>query len=794
MKLLTLLSLALIATTSAISAIEKVDPIQYIDPMIGATSQSPDHRPTCGRTFPGAATPFGMLQVSPDTFTGLDNAAGYSDHHNSMEGFSWMHLSGIGAAGEFGNFLVMPSTGKFFPNKGKLEDPDGGFRSRYSHETEVASAGYYAVTLDDYDVRAELTTKPRAGLMRFTFPESDTSRIQIDFSRRMGGRATRQAFKVVSDRAIEGWVYCDSTGGGWMHGRRLSEDLAYKVYIYLEFDRPFVRTGAWSAEVPEGLICRDDEMNSDEFRERVKNSKIISSPRQLEGDHIGFFTEFATEEGDQVMIKAGLSFVSQDNAKLNLETDLPHWDFKQVREEAEDMWRLAADGLYIKGASEKQKEIFYTAMYHMKIDPRVFSDVDGRYIGGDGEIHTTKNFTYRTVFSGWDVFRSLFPLLTIIDPQIVDDEVQSLIEMATLAGRGYPRWELLSQYTSCMVGEPALPVILDAYRKGIRNYDVEVAYQLGKTTTGGGDCIRDGWVEYNKYGYVPPSVSKKCVSMSLENTFAEWCMYEWAKDLGKTEDMEFYADRAQNYRKLFDPKHGWMLPKNEAGEFVGKWEGKLKKKNHGTVESNTFQQTWFVPHDVQGLVNLMGAERFEEELIELFEGAPEDYTYNDHYNHSNEPVHHVPYLFAYIGKPWLTQKYVRDIMDKAYGLGPRGLCGNEDVGQMSAWFVFSAMGFHPVAPGDNVYVLGSPLFEEMTIRLNSDYHSGDSFTVIAHNNSSENIYIQSVKLNGQPLKRAWIWHEEVAAGGQLEFEMGPKPNKRFGADPKMFPPSMSNQN
>jgi predicted alpha-1,2-mannosidase len=342
-----------------------------------------------------------------------------------------------------------------------------------------------------------------------------------------------------------------------------------------------------------------------------------------------------------------------------------------------------------------------------------------------------------------------------------------------------------------MIGEPALPVILDAYKKGFRNFDVENAYTLGKVTTGSADCIRDSWEDYNKYGYVLGTVDKKSVSMSLENTFAEWCMYEWAKDLGKTSDMAFYRERSQNYKKLYDADKGWMRPRDEKGNVVGKWYGKTQKKDQGTVESNTFQQSWFVPHDVQGLINLMGRERFEKELIELFEGAPTDYSFNDYYNHSNEPVHHVPYLFAYIGKPWLTQKYVRHILENAYGLGPRGLCGNEDVGQMSAWYVFNAMGFHPVAPGNNIYVFGSPLFEEMAVRLNPKYHSGETFTIRAHDNSKTNVYIQSAKLNGKPLKRAWIFHHEVVDGGLLEFEMGPEPNKAFGADPATFPPSMT---
>jgi predicted alpha-1,2-mannosidase len=783
---------------AAAMAVEKVDPVKYIDPMIGATSFKPEGKPTCGRTFPGAAYPFGMLQVSPDTFTGEDNAAGYSYEHTTIEGFSWMHLSGIGAAGEFGNVLVMPTTGDFFPNKGVEEKPEEGYRSRYSHDTEVAQAGYYGVTLEDYGIRAELTTARRTGLMRFTFPESETSRIQIDLSRRMGGRATRQSFEVVDDQTLRGWVYCDSTGGGWMHGRRYAADLKYKLYFYLKFSKPFTKTGAWSAPVPDGFHNNPennhkkyrDQMNREEYRGWVKNSEIIDNPKSLEGNHIGFYTEFPTKAGEQVLVKGAFSFVSLEGAKNNM-AEVPHWDLEQVKADTQNKWREAADGLYVKGASEREKTIFYTGLYHMKIDPRSFSDADGQYLGSDhGHYTTGGDYTYRSVFSGWDVFRSQFPLLTIIDPVIVNDEVNSLVDIATRGGKGYPRWELASQYTGCMVGDPAIPVIVDAYQKGIRDFDVQKAYDLGKGSTLGPVTIREAWEELNELGYVPYESHKHSVSETLENVYADWCMSVWAKALGKEKDQAVFAKRALNYRNIYDAEKGWMRPRHRDGRFIESWKGKLKH-SQGTVETNPLQQSLFVPHDVQGLINLMGEERFETELVEMFEKAPDDYVFNDHYNHSNEPVHHVPYLFAYIGKPWLTQKYVRDIMEKAYGLGYKGLCGNEDVGQMSAWYVFNAMGFHPVAPGDNVYVFGSPLFKEMVVRLNSKYHEGESFTIKAPNNSKTNIYIQSVKLNGKELKRAWITHDEVVAGGLLEFDMGPEPNMAFGADPANFPPSMT---
>jgi predicted alpha-1,2-mannosidase len=780
------------------------DPIDYIDPMIGATAERDENgRESCGRTIPGAVTPFGAVQLSPDTFTGSDICTGYSDHHTTIEGFSMLHLSGVGAAGEFGNFLFMPTVGPFYPNKGDEAAPELGYRSRYSKESEVAKAGYYAVDLVDYGIKTELTASPHVGLLRFTFPEAKDSRIQIDFGRRIGGRSENQFFEVVNENTIRGWAYCNADGGGWMQGRRLTKDLEYKVYFYAEFDKPFTKTGAWSSDIPEGYVGDKDTINTDEYQGWIKASKITDSPKTLEGRNIGFFTEFDTKAGDQVLVKASVSFVSMEGAELNLKTEVPHWDFAKVKNQAQDAWRNELAGLKVKGATDREKTIFYTGLYHMKVDPRAFSDVDGKYLGADKKTHQSKDFTYRTVFSGWDVFRSQFPLLTIIDPEIVNDEVNSLIEMATLGGKGYPRWELASQYSSCMVGDPAIPVIVDAYQKGIRNFDVEQGYALGKQTVMGPNTIRELTVEYNSLGYVPyikPApeddygkfIAKHTTSMTLENCYADWCMYVWAQALGKEDDVKLFGDRSMFYKNLYDPAKGWMRPKDSDGKFVGGWKSKTNKKGQGTIECNTFQQTWFVPHDVRGLINLMGGdERVEKELVELFEKAPDHYRFNNYYNHSNEPVHHIPYLFAYIGKPWMTQKYVREVMGKAYGLGPHGLCGNEDVGQMSAWYVFNAMGFHPVAPGDNVYVLGSPLFKEIEVELDPKYHSGKSFTVKAPNNSPENIYIQSVKLNGKELNRAWITHDEVVSGGVLEFKMGPEPNLEFGSDPAHYPPSMT---
>ena len=440
----------------------------------------------------------------------------------------------------------------------------------------------------------------------------------------------------------------------------------------------------------------------------------------------------------------------------------------------------------IEGGTDAERQAFATALYHCFIDPRSVSDVDGRYIGADNEPHRAEGFVYRSVFSGWDVFRSQFSLLTIIRPDIVNDEVNSLVQMAELSGRGYlPRWEMLNSYSGCMVGDPGVSVIAEAYLKGIRGYNAERAYAACRQTVLGPQTNRNGFRQYIQLGYVPGSVS-----CTLENAYFDYCAARFAELLGKKEDAAKLYRMSMNYRNIFDPSVGNMRGKMASGEWA-QWRG-LTRHGQGCVESNPYQQGWFVPHDVRGLINLMGGrEGFLAHLVPFFEKTPRTFKWNDHYNHANEPVHHVAYLFPYARAPWLTQKWVRTVMDCAYGPGVKGLCGNEDVGQMSEWYLLSAMGFHPVAPCSDVYVIGSPLFRKLSVRLDPDYHSGKSFTILAPTNSAENIYIQSARLNGRALERAWITHDEITSGGTLEFVMGAEPNREWASGPEAVPPSLS---
>ena len=747
---------------SACSTSEK-SPACYVNPIIGASTSATAGKSLhgLGKTFPGSCTPFGLVQLSPDTRTGGDNGPGYSWHHSTIEGFSFIHMSGIGWYGDFGNFLVMPTTGKLHTFKGTDDKPEEGYRSRYSHEREVAQAGYYSVMLDDYGIRTELTTSPRAGILQFTYPRSEQSRIQIDLARRIGGSSDEQFVEVVDKHTIRGWMRCTPECGGWGNG---DGKVSYTVYFYCQFDKELQDYGVWSADIPDGVSRKRYCNDNPAYFQYIKDATILEQPRQAKGKHLGFYTEFATHEDEKALMKCGISFVSLEGAQANLEKEIPGWDFDRVRRNNRKLWHDALSAIHVKGG-EREKTIFYTALYHTMIDPRCCSDVDGRYRGADNGIHTSNDFIYRTIFSGWDVFRSQFPLQTIINPQLVNDEINSLIQQAELSGRKYyPRWEIMNSYSGCMLGNPAISVLADAYAKGIRGYDVEKAVEYAvntQNTFGNGELT----------GYVPGDLSR-----TLEYAYTDWCLGQMMSAMGKQAKAETYWRKGQAYRNVWCDSVQWFRARLRDGGWLP-WRGRTVH-DQGTTESNPFQQGWFVPHDIDGLKELMGGqEQFDAQLDSFFVHVPSDFLWNDYYNHPNEPNHHVPFLFNYSSHPWKTQYWTRAICDKAYGTDVMGLCGNEDVGQMSAWYILAAMGIHPVCPGNPVYEITSPVFDEAEISLDTRYYPGKSFRIVAHNNSPENIYIQSVSLNGKKLERMQITHEEIVHGGILEFEMGNQPAK-----------------
>jgi predicted alpha-1,2-mannosidase len=709
-----------------------------------------------------------MVQVSPNTITGGDNGSGYSYEHTSIEGFAFTQMSGIGWYGDLGNFLVMPTAGKLKTSAGTVDHPEGGYRSAYLKSSEKASAGYYAVKLTDNNIKAEMTAAPHSGILRFTFPQNKQSRIQIDLARRVGGTSTKQFVKVVGNNAIEGWMKCTPDGGGWGNGDGHAE---YTVYFHAEFSKPLNNYGVWSAEIPDGWKRKREDVESAQYQAQIATANILKKVKEKEGKHLGFYTEFATKANEQVLMKAGISFVSIDGARNNLSKEIADWNFDAVHQRAVALWNKALSKVAVEGGTKEEKVVFYTSLYHTMIDPRVFEDVDGRYWGGDGKAHTSNGFTKRTIFSGWDVFRSQMPLQTIINPALVNDMVNSLITLADERNKNYlERWELLNAYSGCMLGNPAVSVIADAYAKGISGFNLKKAYELSANSVekfGNGDK-----------GYTPGGLS---LSYTLEYAYTDWCTAQLAKAVGNNKDYEKYIRRGQAYKNIFDKEKGWFRPKEENGDWAAWPDSGRLKAWYGTMESNPYQQGWFVPHDVAGMFNLMGGnQKVIADLNNFFEKAPQNMIWNDYYNHANEPVHHVPYLYNRLGAPWLTQKWTRAICARAYHNGVLGLVGNEDVGQMSAWYVLSAMGIHPVCPGDTRQEITSPVFNKVSVKLDNRYGKGKLFTISAVNNSAKNIYIQSALLNGKPYKKCYIDYKDIAAGGTLTLQMGAQPSKTWG--------------
>ncbi|MDD2997198.1 MAG: GH92 family glycosyl hydrolase [Paludibacter sp.] len=763
--------LLLTACTQGKTSENEFKPVDFVNPFIGASTSegAAGVYHGLGKTFPGATTPFGMVQVSPNTITGGDNGSGYSYEHKTIEGFAFTQMSGVGWFGELGNFLVMPTTGELQKIAGKQDGSIKGYRSKYNKKSETTKAGYYSVELTDYNVKVESSATPRCGILKFTFPENEQSRIQIDLARRVGGTSTFQHIEVVDEYSIKGWMKCPPEGGGWGNGEGNAD---YNVFFYAQFSKPLAKYGFWNAEIPEGQIRKKDEVVSTAYLQQVANAPVVTDSKMLEGKHLGFFNEFSTLENEEVTLKVGISFVDMAGAELNYNSEIKNKTFDEVKTDAENLWNRELSKVLVEGGTDDEKTVFYSALYHTMIDPRIYEDVDGRYVGGDLKIHQNDNsFTKRTIFSGWDVFRSQFPLQTIINPLVVSDQINSLVTMADQSGREYfERWEILNSYSGCMIGNPALSVLADAYSKGIRTYDAERAYRYAVNTSAkfGNDSL----------GY---SATTFGISHTLEYAYTDWCVAQLASKLGKTVDEKLFLEKSQAYRNIFDTEKGWFRPRLSNGEWESWPEDGRLKEWYGCVECNPYQQGWFVPHDVAGMVELMGGKTAVlKDLNAFFANTPSHLLWNSYYNHANEPVHFVPFLFNQLDSPWETQKWTRFICQNGYKNKVEGLVGNEDAGQMSAWYVLAASGIHPSCPGNTRLEITSPMFDLIEFTLDSKYYSGKKFSIIAHNNSPENIYIQKAKLNGKAYDLCHIDFAEVAAGGTLELFMGKKPNKNWG--------------
>ena len=741
-------------------------PSEYVNPFIGASTNidAAGAYHGLGKTFPGATTPFGMTQLSPQTITGGDNGPGYSYEHTTIEGFSMTQMSGIGWYGDLGNFLVMPTTGNPMYTFAGKEGGMKGWRSRYDKATETARAGYYSALLTDYNIKVETTASPHGGIYRMTFPQNLCSRIQIDLARRVGGTASEECVQVTDARTIEGWMRCTPDGGGWGDGNGKA---LYTVFFHAEFSRPITNYGFWNASIPDGQSRHNNDVASEAYQKLLANAEIVKGETSLQGPSIGFFTEFPTQPNEIVELKVAISFVDIEGARRNFDAELKGHDFEYIRHQAHDAWDKELGRIKVEGGTDNEKTIFYTSLYRTMIDPRIYTDVDGRYVGGDYKIHQSNGaFTKRTIFSGWDVFRSQFPLQTIINPQMVNDMLASLISLAEQSGNEYyERWEFLNSYSGCMLGNPAISVLADAYAKGIRSYDIEKAYQYAKNSS-----ARFG---NDKLGYSPGMAG---ISNTLEYAYTDWCVAQLARALRKKADEKTFLKKSEAWRLLYDKDKRWFRPRKEDGTWY-EWpeQGRLKEE-YGAVESNAFQQGWFVPHDIPGMIHIMGGRKAVLKDLEwMFEQTPANMLWNAYYNHANEPVHFIPYLFNHLNAPWMTQKWTRYICSHAYKNKVEGLCGNEDVGQMSAWYVLSAIGIHQVCPGNTCFEVTSPVFQKITINLPNKHQ----FTVIAHNNSEHNIYIQRMSLNGKPLHQPRIDYSDIINGGTLELWMGSETKKNY---------------
>ncbi len=712
----------------------------FVNPFIGTGGH--------GHTFPGASLPFGMVQLSPDTDTeGWDWCSGYHYSDSSIIGFSHTHLSGTGC-GDYGDILFMPITGNLKLNPGSKNDPDSGYRSRFSHKKEIAKPGYYSVYLEDYKINVELTTTERSGLHRYTFPQCDSSYILIDLSHGIQDKAIDSYVEIISNKVICG--YRKSTGWAKEH----------TVYFYAEFSKPFKSYGI------------------------VNNNVIHKNIKKLNGSVIKVFLEYDTESKQTILVKVGISHTDLEGAKRNLMKEIPHWNFEKIRKDADEKWNNMLSLIKVEDDNSEKKRIFYTALYHAFLTPNIFSDVDKRYFGMDGKIHTAEDFTMYTVFSLWDTFRALHPLLTIVDRSRALDMVKSLIAKYEESGL-LPVWELASNETGTMIGYHAVSVIADAIMKGIKQFDIEKAYEAMKKSS-----MQDklGLFHYKNMGYIPSDMENESVSKTLEFCYDDWCIAQIAKMLGKDEEYKYYLERSRYYLNLFDPQTKFFRPKKN-GKWIEPFDPFYVSKDF--TEANAWQYLFFVPHDVEGLSKLMwGYDNFENMLDKLF--SAESKLYGKYqpdisgligqYAHGNEPSHHIAYLYNFIGKPWKTQKLIYEISNKFYTDKPDGLIGNEDCGQMSAWYIFSSLGFYPVCPGDNNYIIGTPNFKKVTVKVNRNKY----FSITTKNLSKKNYYIRNVFFNNNEYPLSYITHNQIIKGGEITFEMDSIPSK-WAADKKFSP-------
>jgi len=698
--------------------------------------------------------PFGFVQLSPDTQDNPDNpASGYDYNDKTIVGFSHTHLSGTGVADLF-DILFMPTTGDVKTVPGEADKPRSGYRSRFSHDQESAKPGYYQVRLQDYNINAEVTSTEHAGFHRYTFPANTRSHLVIDLNHSLNKKRNYWSCKIigaelrmVDNKTIEGYRILT----GWAKLR--------KIYFRAEFSRPITS------------------------HQMLNGSHVYNNEPIVNGTNIKSVLNFDGNDNQPLLVKVGLSPVSVENARMNLDQEISGWDFDKVAKEAEDKWEQELEKIHIEGSKE-QKQIFYTGLYHAFTQPNNMADVNGEYQASDFTIRKADDKKHYSTFSLWDTYRAAHPLYTLIQPERTADFINSMFRQYDTYGY-LPIWQLWGDENYCMIGNHAIPVIVDAALKGLKGFDINKAYEAVK-----GSSVRthpgspfDLW---NKYQFMPENKQSQSVSITLEMAYDDWCVAQLAKKLNKTEDYDYFMKRSQYYKNLYDTETGFFRAKNDDGKWVSPFNPLQYGGNGGNpyTEGNAWQYFWYVPQDVNGLIKLVGGDKaFTEKLDKFFtlKDLPGEVNGNasgfiGQYAHGNEPSHHAAYLYNYAGQPWKTQAYVAQVLNELYNNSSSGYSGNEDCGQMSSWYIFSAMGFYPVNPANSVYAIGSPVLPKAVIHLSE----GRDFTVVTKNPSKKNVYIQSVKLNGKSYNKTYITHQDIVKGGRLEFTMGPQPNKKWG--------------
>ncbi|WP_255750385.1 GH92 family glycosyl hydrolase [Erythrobacter sp. LQ02-29] len=745
------------------------DPLEFVDPMIGTGPE--------GHTFPGATAPFGMVQLSPDTdatCTVRDcyaHAAGYSYHDPTIQGFSHTHFSGAGHS-DLGDVLVMPQAGAVLLDPGSADDPDAGYRQRFSHDTEKASPGYYAVTLADSGIRAELTAGTRTGVHRYTFPAGEEAHLLLDLRSSLydyPGKVLWSGLHLRPDGVLTGF----RETRGWAPGR--------KLYFAMRFSAPL--TG-------HAFLDRDEDVPYKGFQGPGRGSDALA-------EKLGKALEARLDFGQldaPLEVQVALSGVDENGAVANLAGEGA--DFDTTRAATEAKWREALGRVDIAAPGPMRTNL-YTALYHALLAPSVWSDADGRWRGPDDQLHRAEGYTQRSTFSLWDTFRAEHPLLTLVQPeQTTTDTVRSLIASQQASPWGIlPVWQFAGRETWTMIGYHAVPVIADAYMKGMRDYDASAA--LDAMVASATYAPYGGLGDHMKLGYVPIDREPEAASKTVEYAYDDWTIARMARAMGRDDVAQRFERRAGYWRNSFDAKSGWLRARKADGSFRTPFDPTAINYGSDYTEGNAWQYSWFVPQDQAGLFDLLGGDAAAIAKLDAmfdFDNSGIDYSHAEdiagligQYIHGNEPSHHVAYLYDFAGAPWKTQGRLKQIVDSQYKPNPDGLSGNDDLGQMSSWLMFTALGFYPVTPGSNQYAIGRPFVDRAAITL----PNGKRFTVDTIGLSDDHPYVGAVELNGEPLTRSWIGDDEIRAGGTLRFTMQALPNKDWGRAKSARPYSMS---